>query len=303
MTLTADNSRNNKLKLFIAGAQKSGTTSLKQYLGEHPAIATHLQKEFAYFYDETEFALGEKHAFEKYFGPVSSRQTLIAKNAGLYVKEAAIQRLQAHNPDCQVVLLLRNPADRAYSAYLMEKNYGNYSGSFEDVGQLTDQPVHGDWRYEFFIRMGMYAEYVRMLYRYFPKDHVTCIRFEDFESQPVEICRQLFKKLNVDPAFVPDTQVRYNVTHKMRSSGYARFVIQMLQNDNPIKKVARRIIPRGQDYKLGEMLRNVNKSSSRPTKMPAALRARLCTFYTKYNMELTELTGLNTSAWNNADVK
>lgn len=302
MTRSADIARN-KIRLFIAGAQKSGTTSLKQYLGEHPEITTHLQKEFAYFYDETEFERGEKVAYSKYFGAPTDPRVLIAKNAGLYVKETAIRRLRDHNPDCHIVLILRNPADRAYSAYLMEKNYGNYSGSFEDVEQLTANRDSRDWRFEFFIRMGMYAEYLRVMYRYFPKEQVTCLLYEDFETRPSEICTQLFKTIGVDATFVPDTQVRYNVTHKMRSSGYARFVIQLLQNDNPIKKVARRIIPRGQDFKLGEMLRNVNKSSEKPVKMETQVRTRLCAFYRPYNDELSRLTGLNVSSWNAPDSK
>lgn len=47
-----------KIDIFIIGAQKAGTTSLKNYLGEHPQINTHTTKEFSYFYDDEEYNAG-----------------------------------------------------------------------------------------------------------------------------------------------------------------------------------------------------------------------------------------------------
>lgn len=288
----------NLIRMFIVGAQKAGTTSLKHYLGEHPKVMTHLQKEFAFFYDDAEYAEGTEAAYKKYFGGHHPGKVLLAKNAGLYVKESGLQRLQKHNPDCKIVLLLRNPVERSYSAYLMEKNYGNFSGEFDEIKDIIKTASREDWRFEFFIRMGMYAEYVQMLQKYFPKEHIHIIRFEELSSDPIGVCQHLFRQLGVDATFQPDTSVKYNVTHKMRSSNYARFVMKLLQNNHPIKKAVRKIIPTGKDYKIGEMLRNVNKSQEKPDSIPADLRTVLTEFYIPYNNALAELTGIDVSAWN-----
>lgn len=113
--------RGRTIKLFIAGAQKCGTTYLKHYSGEHPSVVTNLQKEFAYFYDDEEFRGDWNAEVAKHYGVHSEDTVCIAKNAGLYVNESALQRLPEHNPGCHIFLLLRNPADRKYSAYQMEK--------------------------------------------------------------------------------------------------------------------------------------------------------------------------------------
>jgi hypothetical protein len=287
-----------KIRLFIAGAQKAGTTSLKHYLGEHPEVLTHEQKEFAYFYDNDEYSEGQPNAFRKYFGRHYSDKILIAKNAGLYVRESALQRLHQHNPDCIIVLLLRNPVERAYSAYQMEKNYGNYTGSFGDVKSLIDSAAISDWRYEFIIKMGMYSEYLQLIYKYFPKENVLLYRFEDLMNCPGKITSTLFQRMGVKSTFEPDFSVKHNVTRKMRSEGYAKILMKLLRNSNPLKRVARKIIPTGQDYKIGELLRNVNKSSDTPESISFEMRNVLTNFYAPYNDQLSELTGVDFSVWN-----
>ena len=287
-----------KIRLFIAGAQKAGTTSLKHYLGEHPEVQTHEQKEFAYFYDDDEFAEGQERAFKKYFGRQHKHKILIAKNAGLYVRESGLKRLHDHNPDCIIVLLLRNPVERAHSAYQMEKNYGNYTGSFDDVKSLLENVTTNDWRYEFIIKMGMYSEYLKLIYKYFPKENVMLYPFEELMNSPGKITSSLFEHLGVKSSFEPDFSVKHNVTRKMRSEGYAKVLMRLLRNSNPLKRVARKIIPSGQDYKIGELLRNVNKSSVTPESISWEMRKVLTSFYAPYNDQLSELTGVDFSLWN-----
>ena len=287
-----------KIDLFIIGAQKAGTTSLKNYLGEHPDVQTHIQKEFAYFYDDSEFNLGPEVAYQKYFGSDGSKTKLVAKNAGLYVKEEAIRRLHQHNPDCHIVLMLRNPVHRAYSAFQMEKNYGNCTGEFEQMKEVVNKGDESDWRYEFFIGMGMYAKYYSVITKYFRQEQVTIIRYKDFSQNNAETCRRLFSILNVDPSFVPDITVKHNVTHTIRSANYARMMVRLLRNDNQLKRAARKLLPNGKDYKLGEMLRNINKKQEIPEKISMDMGCFLSDFYLPFNKELEKLTGMDFSDWN-----
>jgi hypothetical protein len=289
-----------KIELFIAGAQKAGTTSLKNYLGEHPDVQTHVQKEFAYFYDDVEYRGGPEDAYRKYFGKETDNRKLIAKNAGLYVKEEAIRRLQLHNPECKIVLLLRNPVDRAYSAFQMEKNYGNCSGDFDDLKSVFEKEDKSDWRFEFFIRMGMYGEYVRLLRKYFPVEQTIILKYEDFAADNKSTCEMLFKKLGVSPDFTPDLSVKHNVTHISRSTNYARMMVRLLRNDNQLKRAAKKLLPFGKDYKLGEMLRNINKTQEKPGRISGNMHRFLSAFYEPHNQELQELTGIDFSSWKKA---
>ena len=97
-----------KISLMIIGAQKAGTTSLKNYLGQHPSLETHPHKEFAFFFDPAQYENDFENARKKYFINKSVSVQLIEKSAGLYVKETGIVELKKHNPDCKLVLILRN---------------------------------------------------------------------------------------------------------------------------------------------------------------------------------------------------
>jgi hypothetical protein len=287
-----------KIKLFICGAQKAGTTSLKQYLSEHPAVHSHVQKEFAYFYNEEEYLKGEEVAYSKYFGPFLQGKKLIAKNAGLYTNEKGLIRLAEHNAGCKIVLILRNPVERAYSAFQMEASYGHATGEFEDVIRFIDSGNRENWHYQFLIKMGEYETYVRNILKIFPKENVIVLRYEDLKSNALSVCRTLFEHLDVSTDFRPDITVRYNVTHKIRSKGYAKVLKRLMRNDNPIKRIAQKLIPARQDYKLGEFLRNANKTQLAPEAINETARRKLAGYYKPFNERLSITTGIDFSDWN-----
>jgi hypothetical protein len=283
---------------MIAGAQKAGTTSLKNYLGQHPQIQTHHHKEFAYFVDDPAFEEGYPAAKRKYFAHDKPAAKLAAKSAGLYINEKALSRLREHNPDCRIVVILRNPVERTYSSYLMEKNYGAISEPFGIIKDIIRNPDPSDWRYEFFIGMSLYSKKLQLIYRYFPKEQVKIIRFEDLTNDPQEVCRQLFAWMNVDEKFVADTSVRHNVTTVTRSRTYGKILLRMLRNSSPLKRAARVLLPGKMDYKVGEAMRKINHTGKKYDPIPDDTLHELIEFFRPYNDELSALTGTDFSAWN-----
>jgi hypothetical protein len=290
-----------KISLMIIGAQKAGTTSLKNYLGQHPALATHPHKEFSFFFDASEYEKGFENACKRYFEQDHGDHLLIAKNAGLYVNEQGLSRLRDHNPDCSLVIILRNPVQRSYSSFLMETNYGSIREPFTIMEAVAQKADITDWRYEFLIGMSIYADHLNLVYRYFPKEQVRIVRYEDLDSRPVEVCRDIFHWMNVDESFVPETSIRHNATLVTRSHTYSRFIKRLLHNENPVKKIARRILPGKSDYKMGEILRNINKSEERYQSAPPGTIAFLHAFFKPHNDRLTKLTGIDFSSWNNVN--
>lgn len=283
---------------MIIGAQKAGTTSLKNYLGQHPAFQTHPHKEFSYFFDQRENETGFDQAYKKYFDRESDDRFLLAKNAGLYVNESGLIRLKAHNPGCKLVLILRNPVERTYSSYLMEKNYGAIREPVEIIGPVMEKADSSDWRYACFIGMSLYAGAIRMILRHFPKESLHLVRYEDLEHRPDNCCKEIFSWFGVDTNFQPDTSVRYNETRVNNSSRYGKFISNLLKNDNPIKRITRLALPGKIDYKVGEMLRGINKSGRKYEPLPEPLAKKLYGFYKEHNDQLSELTGIDFSEWN-----
>ncbi|MEP7128064.1 MAG: sulfotransferase domain-containing protein, partial [Chitinophagales bacterium] len=161
------------IDLMIAGAQKAATTSLKNYLGQHPALLSHDFTEFAFFVNEEEYAAGFDSALKRYFPAFHQQeeQKLIAKNAGLYTNETALRRLHEHNPKCILVLIIRNPVDRAYSSYNMEKESGWYTAPWSAISQSLSDFKQGekDQMFRLFIELGLYADHLKKIYRIFPQ--------------------------------------------------------------------------------------------------------------------------------------
>ena len=115
---------------IIAGAMRCGTTALNSYLREHPDIAVSSSKE-VHFFD----ANWDK-GIEWYRGqfPGSDDAIAVGEATPNYMfRPRALDRLKATLPDVKLVLMLRNPADRAYSHYWHDRTRGKIDGEFGDV--------------------------------------------------------------------------------------------------------------------------------------------------------------------------
>lgn len=290
-----------KIDVMIVGAQKAGTTSLLRYLGEHPECVSHPQKEFAYFIDTSEYHNSYKNAFQKYFGSkdIDQNQKIIAKSAGLYADEAAVKRLHEHNPNCKIVLILRNPIERAYSSYLMEKNYGTAKFEFNDLPELIRKHKQDDesWGFSFFIDYGLYANYIKMIYKYFPENQVSVFLYRNFRKDPLSVCKTVFNKIGVDDTFIPNVEVKHNVTLKNRSTTFARATKHILRKDSIVRKALMLFIPNHKAYKYGEFLREMNKTKDYYEGMNAEIRNFLIEFYKPHNRELEKMLGQDLSDW------
>jgi len=124
------------IRIMIVGAAKAGTSSLLHYLAQHPQIYTHThtRPEMTYFTNEEEFQAGYEAAYRKYFGKdVPEQKVLLAKDALLMTRQAGLQRLHDHNPYVFVVVILRNPVERAYSGYWFNYRHGWEKAGFEEA--------------------------------------------------------------------------------------------------------------------------------------------------------------------------
>ena len=294
--MTADQ----KIDLMIAGAQKSGTTSLKNYLGQHPAIVTHLQTEFSFFMRPQEYAAGIKNAFRKYFPAQSvATQRVVAKAAGLYADEAALQRLHALNPKCIVVLLLRNPVQRAYSSFMMEVNSGWTDVEWPAIINSVEKFKVGekDQMFRLFIELGMYAQHLKKILRFFPREQVMLIRFEDFKNNPAAICSSVIERLRLDPFEIESSQT-FNKAYEPRSKRMAQILVRLSYETNPVKRFVKTVLPLTLYERWSQQLLRLNRGKPSTTRMDEEVRLKLIEFFKPYNLELEQLTGMSFSDWN-----
>jgi len=282
-----------KIDLMIIGAQKAATTSLKNYLGEHPQISTHEHIEFDFFVDETKYQQGYDKIFKLYF-PSYNNQVIVAKHIKIMYDFSAIKRLYEHNPDIKLVIILRNPIDRAYSAWLYEKRIGkDQNSTFEDAVNL-DQIFEGNY-YNIYIEYSLYYKYISKLLKskIFKTKQIKIFLYENLKKNPVSICQEIFSWLGLKKEFVPNIKKIHNQAAVSRFL----FITNLIYKDNYAKRLVKMILPHRVRFKISQIILKLNEKPIAPPQMNENTREILKEFFKTPNKQLSDLLELDLSLW------
>jgi hypothetical protein len=195
----------NKLAFVIAGAQKSGTTTLDAIFREHPQIQMASVKETHFFDDEhLDWRSPDYGALDAYFARSDDRLRGEATPVTMYWRPA-VRRLHEYNPEIRIIVILRDPVTRAYSNWRMEQVVGRETLSFSQAiregryrvqRQGTTEGLH---RFVAYIERSQYGEQLDYLTSYFPKRNVHCEIFEEFFHDRSAGLDRIANFLNIDP--------------------------------------------------------------------------------------------------------
>jgi hypothetical protein len=283
------------IDLMIVGAQKAGTTSLLRYLGNHPVICIHNQIELMFFLLDIEYIKGYEYAFEHYFHHCNDKGLLFAKNVGIMYWPKAIKRLKEHNPHIHLVLILRNPVDRAYSAYWFARREGwENIKIFEEALKAEEIRKEGDafkWRQCLYLERGNYYKHIVKIFEHFRKEQVHVYLFEDLTSDPMRVCKEICSIFGLN--YNLEIKCRHNVAAIARSEMLAYILRRIGQSGSSLKKNLKAIIPDS----LKKSLLKLNKVEFTPPLMKEETKKALIEFYKEPNHMLSELIGKDLSGW------
>jgi hypothetical protein len=180
------------------GAQRAGTTWVYHCLREHPQIFLPDKKEIHFFSENFERGLGwyEAH-FEGFDGePVVGEITPNYLNV-----ESALPRVVECLPDARLLVVLREPLDRARSAYRLLKKTSYEGLGFAEACQVNN----------YLVELSLYAVQMRRVFELFDRSRVMVVLYDDLKSRPGVFLTELFEFLAVDPTFKPRSfRDRYN---------------------------------------------------------------------------------------------
>lgn len=224
------------------GTQKAGTTTLHDILIQHPEVYLPESKE-AHFFDINEhYERGLKWWVDTFFSSVRSETIIGAMTPEyLYYEEVPLRILETLGPNIKIIVLLRNPVDRAFSHYLMTKRRGFENYSFKEATHLEkDRIKDGEFERSHFsyTSRGMYCEQVKRYRNIFPKENILVVRFEDdlLDNRQATISKILnFLELDDMPL---------NVNMKSNKATQARFkrLSSLIYKDSNLKKILRYFI-------------------------------------------------------------
>lgn len=283
---------------FLVGAAKSGTTSLFRYLVQHPSIFIPANKELHYFADLSVSRGGYYRTLEAYLRLYEGCPEEIRAGDGstsYLPSPSAPGRIREVRPDARILILLRNPVDRAYSHYWHQRVGFRETLSFEDA--LEDEPgrIEAGLTYGFlYVRTGMYYEQVRRFVEAFGT-RVRIYLFDDLRSDPAALCRDIFTFLEVDPGHPVDTSRIHLRSGPLRSSAFGRLLVRPFPGR---RWLVRRWPHRMRAIKLGVSQKNV----TRPPPMDPDTRNRLTEVFRPDVERLEDLLGRDLSRWVNPEV-
>jgi len=237
---------------FISGAARSGTTSLWQYLRQHPDIympPVFELKEPSHFCDRYKFAMKDWDAYLGLFAEAKDQRRVGEASGPYLTSPESPGKIKAVIPNARFIISLRNPADRAYSLYKWMHQYGfeNLPSFGEALQAETESRFDREefrdnncqYYYNFlYFHSGLYYEQVKRFFDTFGRERVHVIIFEEFTRQPAEHLRRLFSFLEVDPSFSPLIEVHNPSSAsygKMDASQRARLLEQFAPNIRQIE--------------------------------------------------------------------
>jgi hypothetical protein len=193
-----------KPDFLIIGGEKCGTTSLYEYLIKHPDIMPAKGKEVAYFDYKFSNGFGWYKTFfprfiTKKFKEILSKNKILSGEATpRYLNHPnAPKRISNFLPNVKLIVLLRNPIDRAYSHYHMESANGREKLSFEESIEQENERINIEYekmekdenyygrKYYWYSHReaGIYIKHLKRWMKFFPKNQFLIIKSEDlFEN-------------------------------------------------------------------------------------------------------------------------
>jgi len=201
-----------RLDFIVVGAQKSGTTALHYFLRKHPQIALPERQELHFFDDDEIFSRPVDYdLLHQQFRPVAgstllrfatARQAIAGEVTPSYLYwKPAMERIWNYNRQIKLVILLRNPIDRAFAHWNMQRFKDREPLGFLDAlkeePRRIAQPLTIESRRFAYVDRGFYSSQLDRVFKFFPREQVHIVKFEDFRDRKQETLDGIFEFLGV----------------------------------------------------------------------------------------------------------
>lgn len=199
------------VNFLIAGAQKGGTTALFDYLGDYGDLALPSEKELHFFDDEgQDWDHPDYDGYHARFPEVAGRPAGEATPIYSYWPRS-LERIRAYNPGMKLILVLRDPVERAWSHWRMETARGVETQPFgwcvrEGRQRLFDAEPWGHHREFSYVERGFYGEQVERALELFPAGQLLVLTSEGLRGDPGLALARLRTFLGLPPAPAPEAR-------------------------------------------------------------------------------------------------
>src|SRR5438128_4017245 len=193
-----------RLDFIVAGAQKSGTTALHYFLAKHPNITMGDQQEIHFFDDDATFAATvDYERLHKHY-PLVAPSTIAGDCTPSYIYcQPAAERIWKYNPKIKLLVLLRNPVERAFAHWTMQRFKGREPLDFFDAVREEKSRISGapstEARRFAYVDRGFYGQQLERFFKFFPREQMKIVKFEEFKNNQRETLASIFSFIGRKP--------------------------------------------------------------------------------------------------------
>lgn len=291
---------------FIIGAARTGTSSLYEYMRQHPDIWFSPVKEPMFFAlegakpdfrgpgDDREInrkSVADLAAYQALFSAASSRKAVGEASANYLYSQRAAARIRQYVPEAKMIAVLRNPVERAYSSFLyMIRDRREPLRDFAEALEQEDKRIAEHWEHIWhYAQMGFYSSQLQRFYALFEKDRIHVYLNEELKKDAPGLLKNVFGFLEVDDTFRPDTSVAYNEGGVPKR----KLLNAVLTRPSVVKRLLRPFMPAAA-MKFYTRLKHSNLDKP---PLDADVRARLVALYRDDVLRLQDMIGKDLSAW------
>jgi hypothetical protein len=292
---------------LIIGAAKSGTTAIYTYIKQHPEIFMTTPKELRYFsyngpspddlnVDYIHQGVTTLQEYKRYFEGVK-KEKIYGEASPMYMYyPCSPEKIKEVIPEVKMLAILRNPIDRAYSAYTHAiRDWKEPSSSFLEALEKEQERINAGWGILWhYTNAGFYYEQLCRYYEIFEPKQIKVVLYDDLVSDVLALMKEIFIFLNVNQDFKPETSTRPNVSGFPKKTYIHKFMKRLFIEDNLIKRFSRKTIPKSIRQLVMVKVRAVNLTKKT---MPKEIRNQLIeVFYGDIKM-LEKLINRDLSSW------
>lgn len=284
--------------VYIVGAQKSGTTTLFEWISQHPDVYSHPHaKDFPFFSSDQAYTEGSRQ-FEKLVESADVGQLALGADVNSMYTAKGPERMRNCLPNAKLIVVLRDPVQRAYSSYCFAHQRSLDTRTFEEaIGEETN-----GIRYEHdyalqtdYLKHGHYHAQLTRLLRYFPNEKVKVVVFENLRDHPALVLTDIFRFLNVDD-FEPDYRLKNETKGGSRSKMLAKLAHQTPRS-SALSGIVRTLVPFSVRTSIRLKIGEFNKIASEKPIFPSNLRRQMEEYYVSELLGVEALLGRTLTEW------
>lgn len=296
-----------KPNLFIVGAPKCGTTSMNDYLAQHPEVFMPTSKEPHYFGSDLRYTPGyirDEAEYLSLFAAAGPGKKIIGEASTWYLfSQRAAEEIKAFSPDARIIIMLRNPVDMIYSLhgqrlYDCNEDIPDFADALEaeadrQRGLRRPQAFQGSLDVYLYREVGKYASQVQRYLEVFGRERVHFITFEELTRDTAGAFQRTCEFLDIDPTIQVDFQIK-NQMKRLRWPVLGRF---MRVPPTVGRWLFRSLTPLTVRRRLYDFVWNLNVRVERRQPMSPDVARRLYREFAPDIQRLSALLGRDLTAW------